>query len=50
MTDAELETELCAVVAEELQLVTASRRLRRTPGVGVSLAGLLEGRAASIAG
>jgi hypothetical protein len=31
MAKAELETELSAIVAEELQLLTASRRLRRTP-------------------
>jgi hypothetical protein len=37
MTEAELETELCAIVAEELQLLAASRRLRRTPA---ALAGL----------
>jgi ribosomal protein L37AE/L43A len=38
MTDAELDTELCAIVAEELQLLTASRRLRRTPADVVGLA------------
>jgi ribosomal protein L37AE/L43A len=37
MTDAELETELNAIVAEELHLLTVSRRLRRTPA---DLAGL----------
>jgi ribosomal protein L37AE/L43A len=37
MTDTELEAELNAIVAEELQLLTVGRRLRRTPA---DLAGL----------
>ena len=41
MTDDELEAELCTIVAEEFELLTASRRLRRTPA---DLAGLVAHR------
>jgi hypothetical protein len=38
MTEAELEAELCAIVAEEFQLLMASRQLRRTPADVAGLA------------